>query len=53
MNYSRSKFGIFSVNFSSPDLTRTAKASAMYLARIFSDNGFLPPVDGVETCGIP
>ena len=34
------KFGLFNVDFSSPDLPRTAKASARYLAQIIRDNGF-------------
>ena len=34
------KFGLFNVNFTSPDLPRTAKASARYFAQIIRDNGF-------------
>ncbi|XP_057373386.1 lactase/phlorizin hydrolase-like [Daphnia carinata] len=34
------KFGLFNVNFTSPELPRTAKASANYYAQIIRDNGF-------------
>ncbi|XP_046643168.1 lactase-phlorizin hydrolase-like [Daphnia pulicaria] len=34
------KFGLFNVDFSSPELPRTAKASARYIAQIIHDNGF-------------
>lgn len=34
------KFGLFNVDFSSPELQRTAKASARYIAQIIRDNGF-------------
>nr|CAH0099626.1 unnamed protein product [Daphnia galeata] len=34
------KFGLFSINFETTDLNRTAKASARYYAKLVKDNGF-------------
>ncbi|XP_021963511.1 lactase-phlorizin hydrolase isoform X2 [Folsomia candida] len=34
------RFGVHHVNYTDPNLTRTPKASAMYLKVVFADNGF-------------
>ncbi|CAG5121823.1 unnamed protein product [Candidula unifasciata] len=36
------KYGVYSVDYSSPNRTRTPKASARYLFELFRANGFIP-----------
>ncbi|CAG5121822.1 unnamed protein product, partial [Candidula unifasciata] len=36
------KYGVYSVDYSSPNRTRTPKASARYLYELFKANGFIP-----------
>ncbi|XP_015240208.1 PREDICTED: lactase-phlorizin hydrolase-like [Cyprinodon variegatus] len=47
------RFGLFYVNRSDPDFTRTPKASVSYYSSIIRCNGFPNPADGPHECWNP